>query len=442
MNRCEADLKSSTDLVVKRAIDAQCAGHLEDAASLYRHALEQMSDHPAAHHFFGILKYQTGETDAGLAMVNRSVQLSPNRADWLNDLGNLLAASGRNEDAANAFMSALELDQGNAPIWNNLGAVLQRLGQLDEAGFSFQTALSLNPNFEDALNNLGHIQSQQGKPTEAARSYCAAYVARPGADKSPHMLGIAYYVLGRIDEAAETYRAWLRQQPGHPIASHMLAACTGENVPERASDAYLEMYFDRAADQFDSKMVGMLAYQVPERAGQAIAGLGLSEKAVSILDAGCGTGLCAPYLKPFAKQLTGVDLSANSLAAAAEKGLYDQLVKQEMVDYLRASGQRFDMIVSLDTFIYFGNLAPLLEAFSSSITDDGLLVVSAEALLSGEDSFELTPSGRYCHRREHVLAQMTAAGFKCESVAPLKIRIELGEPVDGMLFVARKVASC
>lgn len=47
---------------------------------------------------------------------------------------------------------------------------------------------------------------------------------------------------------------------------------------------------------------------------------------LDILDAGCGTGLCADVLRPYAKSLVGVDLSPQMLALAAKQQIYDQLV--------------------------------------------------------------------------------------------------------------------
>jgi len=43
-----------------------------------------------------------------------------------------------------------------------------------------------------------------------------------------------------------------------------------------------------------------------------------------VLDAGCGTGLCGPILRPYAAGLVGVDLSEGMLKVAAEAPLPGQ----------------------------------------------------------------------------------------------------------------------
>jgi predicted TPR repeat methyltransferase len=48
------------------------------------------------------------------------------------------------------------------------------------------------------------------------------------------------------------------------------------------------------------------------------------------LDAGCGTGLCGPLLRPYASELTGVDLSAGMLDRARPRQVYDHLEKGEL----------------------------------------------------------------------------------------------------------------
>ena len=71
-----------------------------------------------------------------------------------------------------------------------------------------------------------------------------------------------------------------------------------------------------------------------------------------MLDAGCGTGLCGPLVAPYARRLTGVDLSAGMLAQAKEKNVYDELFKVELTEYLRDHTEAFDLIVSADTLVY------------------------------------------------------------------------------------------
>jgi predicted TPR repeat methyltransferase len=427
----------TADAIVEAALNAQCAGQLDVADSQYHYVLNRFPTHPAALHFFGIHQHRKGLLDEGIVLVRQSLELMPRNADWHNNLGNLLAAEQRNEEAAAAFVAALEITADNPVVWNNLGAVLHRAGQLENATLAFDNAILLDADYEAALINLSKVQTEQGKTVEAALSFCAAYVLHPTPEKSKHMLGTAYYSLGRVAEAAQIYQSWLLDEPDNPIARHLLASCTGSDVPQRASDAYLEMQFDNTAEDFDSKMIMGLAYCIPEMTERALMDLAIPADSLAVLDAGCGTGLCGPHLAPYSRQLTGVDLSGKSLALAAEKDVYDELVKAEIVAYLKSKVLTFDLIVAADTFIYFGNLDAFLQAAANALEGAGLLIASIEECLSGAE-FILNPSGRYSHSRAYLEKSFTAAGFELLSVAAVDIRLELGKAASGLFLVAKK----
>lgn len=416
---------------------AQQMGRLDEAESQFRQLLQRFPDHPEALYRFGILLSQRGQKDEAIALVRQSLALAPQEPAWHNNLGNLLAAQGSNADAAQAFMAALQIAPRDPVVWNNLGAVLLREGLLDDGGTAFGNALLLDPQFEDALINQGHVHARQGRSEQAAHSYCTAYVLRSTPDKPKRMLGIAYYTLGRIDEAAQVYRSWLDDEPDNPIARHLWASCSGLQVPPRASDDYLETHFDNTAGGFDANLLGDLAYCIPERLERALAGLTVPPGSLDILDTGCGTGLCGARIAPFARRLVGVDLSGKSLALAEEKGVYAELVKDEAVRYMTGAPARFDLVVAGDTFIYFGDLAPFLHAAADALGDGGLLMASVEECPSA-DAFRLNPSGRYSHRREYVETSLAEACFELRSIERVDIRFELGKPVGGLFFVARK----
>ena len=101
----------------------------------------------------------------------------------------------------------------------------------------------------------------------------------------------------------------------------MLAACSGHDVPPRASDAFVEKTFDSFAASFDSKLA-KLQYRAPALVAEMLADSDLeASKTLDVLDAGCGTGLCGPLIAPYARRLVGVDLSARMLAQAQARRL-------------------------------------------------------------------------------------------------------------------------
>ena len=65
-------------------------------------------------------------------------------------------------------------------------------------------------------------------------------------------------------------------------------------------------------------------------------------EALEVLDAGCGTGLAAPLLGPYARRLVGVDLSGAMLEQARALPQYDELV-EELTKFPKKKSQTSNM---------------------------------------------------------------------------------------------------
>jgi predicted TPR repeat methyltransferase len=239
----------------------------------------------------------------------RSIEINPNQPDFHNNLGNILKENDRAEEALPAYQRCLELDPKHANAHNNIGIILKEKGQLEAALECFETAVRLEPKMVHGHRNKGDVLGDLGKVDEAIDSLHTAVTLDAFNEQAYKSLGQMLYGAGRIKEAIEIYQTWLQNEPDNPIAQHMLAACSGEEVPVRASDAFVEKTFDAFAQTFD-QVLKKLDYQAPALVAKAVAREYPAQDAqLDVLDAGCGTGLCAPLLRPFSRQLDGVDLS-------------------------------------------------------------------------------------------------------------------------------------
>src|SRR5699024_10679782 len=132
---------------------------------------------------------------------------------------------------------------------------------------------------------------------------------------------------------------------------------------------------------------------------------------LDMLDAGCGTGLCAPLLRAHASHLVGVDLSSGMIEKARQRGGYDELVVAELTAFMQDRPASFDVIVSADTLIYFGDLTPVMHAASQALRPGGRLAFTLEAAADDTAQIVLGPSGRYQHGRDHLLHVLDQAGL-------------------------------
>ena len=262
---------------------------------------------------------------------------------------------------------------------------------------------------------------------------------RPKHREARKLLALAHTTLGEIDEAIRIFSEWLAEEPDDPIARHMLAACTGQGTPQRASDGFVATTFDSFAASFESKLA-KLHYRAPRLLATLLEDAsGTPARQFDVLDAGCGTGLCGPLVAPYARTLTGVDLSARMLVQAREKQIYDEIVEMELTAYLRSRPAAFDAIVSADTLVYFGDLEDAIAAASAALRPGGLLVFTLErAVTEPAPDFHLEMHGRYTHAQPYVERVLSAHGLASE-IAYADLRMESGVPVSGLVVSAKKV---
>jgi len=434
-----APVEMSIEQAVALALRFHRTGRWQEAENVYRRVLEVEPDCVDALHFFGVLLCQTGHPQEGAESIARAISLRPGYADAHNNLGNILRAQGQFSQAAAAYRRAIELDPESAQAHNNLGVILRRLGQHDEAAAVLRQSIALDPKCSESHLNLARILEQQGWHEGAIAEYRKAAEVSSGAGPSYDALGRALLKAGRREEAMRVYRVLLQIAPGDPIARHMLAASSGLNVPAQASGEYVQQVFDQFADTFDT-VLRSLDYRAPLLVAEAtMAELAHRQAQNDVLDAGCGTGLCGVHLRPYARRLVGVDLSARMLAQARDRNLYDDLVQADLTQYLRCNPSCFDLIASADTLVYFGDLSAVLAASAAALRRDGLLVFTLEDAgdSTREEGFRLQAHGRYSHLESYVREVLSQASLKIRYIKRDVLRTESGEPVSGLIVAAR-----
>jgi predicted TPR repeat methyltransferase len=386
-----------------------------------------------------VLAHQEGRSEEAVRLIERSLKLDPDRADYYSNLGIVRRDRLQLTEAIDACHRAIHLDPSHANAHNNLGVLLRAQGRVVEAEEAYRAAIRASPDHSDAYTNLGILLNAQKRTHEAVVCFCKVITFRPRHPEARRLLALAHCTLGEIDKAIAVFEEWLREEPDHPIARHLMAACSGSGVPPRASDAFIEMTFDSFAGSFDAKLAKLL-YRAPALVAATLADSGIvSSKSLDVLDAGCGTGLCGPLIAPCARHLVGVDLSGRMLAQAEAKGVYDELVKCELTAYLLGSKVAFDVIVSADTLVYFGALEGVVGAAAEALRPRGRFIFTVEQLLepTSDAPYRLSPHGRYGHTRQYLERVLAASNLEAQIVTA-ELRLEAGEPVPGLVVRATK----
>ena len=420
------------------AIERHQLDQLDDAEMIYAALLERWPDHPDALNYMGVLQHQRGEGGAALDLLRRAVEVSPDAAGVWNNFGNVLKHLRQTDEAERAFRRSIELAESPQAL-ANLGSLLRRRGQWAEGEAACRRAIEIAPTFGDAWHHLTLLLLAQDRIAEAVVAARQATALLPPGKRRRGSYTRALVNAGHVEDAVAMFREWLAEQPDNAYARHHLAACIGEGTPERASDAYVEQSFDEFAASFDGKLAA-LDYRAPALVAAALAAtLPAPARQFDIADLGCGTGLCGPLVAPWARRLSGCDLSAAMLELAQRRAVYDQLVKAELLAYLEAHRDAFDVVISADTLCYFGALDGVAGAAHERLAPGRAARLHVEALPEDDSaSHRLLPHGRYAHARAYLRAVLDGAGFVRQRIVADVLRSEGGLPVQGWLVSASR----
>lgn len=245
--------------------------------------------------------------------------------------------------------------------------------------------------------------------------------------------------------AADAYRRALALAPDDVFGAGLKLALLGaENMPDQPPSRYVEGLFDDYADRFDSALVEKLDYSVPGKLAALVAPHAPFENTV---DLGCGTGLFGAEIRAGTKRLEGFDLSANMLARAGAKHLYDHLAQSDLSLPADASGlfaedlpeHRADLVSAADVLMYLGSLETVFPLVQGLLAPSGLFAFSVEDA-GEEEGFLLRDSLRYAHSEAYVRGLLARYGLDVLDATRTTIRMDAGKPIRGILFLSRKPA--
>lgn len=440
----QAAAREATELSVADAlalaVQLHRAGDHDQAEKLYRRILEVAPGDADALNFLGMIAMARNRPAEAVDLIQQSLESDPTFGERYVNLGNVLLAVGRVEQALDAFQRAVTMVPDSSTAHCNLAVAYTLHRRLDDADRAFQRAIELDPTNSDAYHNYANLLNRRGDVQACLRNYVKAAKLCPTNANTRRQIGAIYTALGDIESAIQCHREWLEHEPDHPMAQYLLAACLGENVPERAPDAFIKHAFDVFATSFDSKLAD-LGYRAPQLAEAAMRRAGVrAEKRLEVLDAGCGTGLCGPLLTPYAARLEGVDLSGGMLEQARARGLYDELAQEDLTQFLASRDAAYDVVLSADTLCYFGRLDTVSRAAAGALRPGGWFIFTLERAepVDAPLGHRINPHGRYSHTSAYVEKVLAETGFECREIVQEVLRQEAGLPVHGLVVTARK----
>jgi tetratricopeptide (TPR) repeat protein len=243
---------------VQAGFQAQQQGFLEQAEAAYLQALQLQPEHAAALQLLGGLRRRQGDVVQAEALLRRSLQADARQPHVWNNLGNLLLATQRADEALAAYAQALALQPAYADAHYNRARALHTLARLPEAAESLNAALAAAPQPTVAMLQLhaqiegdaGHLESalrtldkalaaapehlgllhnravllqRQHRHAEALATHDRAATLGLDAPDAHYNRGNTLQSLGRHGEALAAYRQTLSRDPTHALALYDLA---------------------------------------------------------------------------------------------------------------------------------------------------------------------------------------------------------------------------
>lgn len=142
------------DKLNNQAILLASGGDYTEAIACFKRAIIIQRDNYLLWYNLGITYRDCGDLENARASLEKSHQISPEKADVLETLSTICIQQGDFSTALYYAQEGLEQNPEYPGFWNLSGVALFNMEEYETASESFEQALCINPYYEQALYNL------------------------------------------------------------------------------------------------------------------------------------------------------------------------------------------------------------------------------------------------------------------------------------------------
>ena len=168
---------SPSAVALARADSAFAAGSTRSAARNYGAVLAADPDNSRA--VFRLAQLSRGDPAVALQLFQRYVRLEPSDPWGYMAVGDVLARTGRYDDALQSYDHALRLAPGERDAIVGRARVLARARRTDAAIAAYEQWLAAHPTDAEVWRELGRERTRAGLPAEAAQALQRAQALAP-----------------------------------------------------------------------------------------------------------------------------------------------------------------------------------------------------------------------------------------------------------------------
>jgi tetratricopeptide (TPR) repeat protein len=177
----------------------------KEAAIQFQNALKIDKNYPDAHYELAQAYVHLGQFSAAYGELARTVALQPTNYKARIDLGNLLLAGGKIDDAQAQANAVIAAQPNNPDVHAMLGAIAAKRGQKDQALNELHRALELDPNRAAFHEDLALLQAGDPTKTSSVEDELKKAIALDPKSVNAKLLLAAFYAKSsRWQEAEKT----------------------------------------------------------------------------------------------------------------------------------------------------------------------------------------------------------------------------------------------
>jgi tetratricopeptide (TPR) repeat protein len=140
----------NVDALTSEALQLHQSGNIPAAVERYNRILAQAPENPNAMHYIGLAQYQNKQFADALEPMWQSLTLVSSEPEMFSNYSAAAWSAGRYAEGQWAAERALELDPNHARALSNLGFNLRSTNQIDASIAAFDRALEITPDFNYA----------------------------------------------------------------------------------------------------------------------------------------------------------------------------------------------------------------------------------------------------------------------------------------------------
>ncbi len=202
-------------MLLNKVLELHQQGDLQQAEKLYKELLKTHPEHSAVLNFYGYLLVQTRRSEQALPLIQKSIQIAPDIAQYYDVLGAALDNLGQSEQAAKAYVRAGELEPEHPKHLLAAAKSFRAYGDFQSEIACLKTVLPSQQKNANVHHDLAIALQKNKLNEESLKHYLKARELDPGFSWIHYNLAVLLQAMGQFEEAMKCFEKTLQLNPGH-----------------------------------------------------------------------------------------------------------------------------------------------------------------------------------------------------------------------------------